>query len=155
MNILAIDPGTRLGWALQEGRYAKPIFGLQKFEIARDESPGMRWLRFRSWLIEIEKHSGGIDVIYHERPHHRGGAATAVLEGFVSHLQSFAADNNIEIKAVHSGTIKKFSTGKGNAGKPEMIAAAQRFYPDEPPITDDNIADALMLLALARREIGI
>ena len=44
------------------------------------------------------------------------------------------------------GTIKKHATGKGNAGKAAMIAAARArgFAPQ-----DDNEADALALLAWA------
>jgi len=156
MIVLAIDPGTNLGWAmLLNGTIYS---GVQRFNISRDESPGMRWLRFSSWLYEINKQAGGnIDVIYHERPHHRGGAATAVLEGFVSHLQTFAAQIGAEIKAVHSGTLKKFATGKGNAGKDEMIQAAiSKFIsPTLPVVIDDNHADALHLLSLAMAELGV
>jgi Holliday junction resolvasome RuvABC endonuclease subunit len=49
------------------------------------------------------------------------------------------------------GTIKKHATGKGNASKEEMIAAARAkgFNP-----TDDNQADALMLLCFAIEQEG-
>jgi Holliday junction resolvasome RuvABC endonuclease subunit len=44
------------------------------------------------------------------------------------------------------GTIKKHATGKGNAGKDQMIEAMQlRGH----PVTDDNEADALALLHCA------
>ena len=48
------------------------------------------------------------------------------------------------------GTIKKFITGKGNAGKPAVIAAVQalRHQPE-----DDNEADALALLHFAREQM--
>lgn len=153
MNILTIDPGTKLGWALQLD-WGMLLSGVQRFELSRDESPGMRWLRFRAWLREMLAKSERIDVIYHERPHHRGGAATAVLEGFVSQLQAFAAERRIEIRAVHSGTLKKSATGSGVASKPEMIAAAKTAYPGH-EVADDNQADALMLLSLAKKELGI
>jgi Holliday junction resolvasome RuvABC endonuclease subunit len=41
------------------------------------------------------------------------------------------------------GTIKKHATGKGNAGKQDMVVAMQLLGH---PITDDNEADALALL---------
>ena len=41
------------------------------------------------------------------------------------------------------GTIKKHATGKGNAGKDDMIKAMQALGH---PVTDDNEADALALL---------
>ena len=43
------------------------------------------------------------------------------------------------------GTIKKLATGKGNAGKDEMVEAARRLYPDQ-NVIDDNQADALCIL---------
>jgi hypothetical protein len=51
--------------------------------------------------------------------------------------------NSIPYSGVGVGTIKKSATGRGNAGKPEMIAAMRRLghLPD-----DDNEADALALL---------
>lgn len=47
--------------------------------------------------------------------------------------------------------VKKELAGKGNAKKPEMVAAARERYP-ELDITDDNVADALGvgLCALAK-----
>ena len=41
------------------------------------------------------------------------------------------------------GTIKKHATGKGNAGKAEIIAAMRALGH---PVTDDNEADALAIL---------
>jgi len=153
MTILTIDPGTSLGWALYRDGYT--ISGVQRFSINRDESPGMRWLRFNSWLKEIRHHCKGvIDIIYHERPHHRGGAATAILEGFISQLQGFAARINAEIKGVHSGTLKKFSAGKGNADKETMLNTAKEKWPDQ-HVIDDNQADSLHLLSYAMSELGI
>lgn len=39
--------------------------------------------------------------------------------------------------------LKKFATGKGNAKKPDMIAAVKKLYPDFDG--DDNAADAIMI----------
>ena len=44
------------------------------------------------------------------------------------------------------GTIKKHATGKGNAGKAEVISAMRA---KGHPVTDDNEADALALLGWA------
>ena len=51
------------------------------------------------------------------------------------------------------GTIKKHATGKGNAGKDEMIAAMRAL---DHGVTDDNEADALAILhwAIAQGEAG-
>ncbi|MEE9316105.1 MAG: hypothetical protein V3U97_03245, partial [bacterium] len=60
--------------------------------------------------------------------------------------------NAIEYSDCPSTTLKKFATGKGNAGKPEMIAACKSSYGITP--CDDNEADALHLLAWARLEFS-
>ena len=51
--------------------------------------------------------------------------------------------HNIAYQGVPVGTIKKHATGKGNAGKGEVIAAMRLLGH---PVTDDNEADALALL---------
>lgn len=61
----------------------------------------------------------------------------------MSHLTAWCEQHNIPYQGVPVGTIKKNATGKGNAGKQEMIAAAiKRGHAPG----DDNEADALALL---------
>jgi Holliday junction resolvasome RuvABC endonuclease subunit len=50
------------------------------------------------------------------------------------------------------GTIKRHVTGKGNAGKSEMVSAVRaRGY----PVADDNEADALAVLDWALAQSGV
>jgi hypothetical protein len=51
MNILALDLGTRTGWAMAENGRTKS--GVQLFDVKRGESPGMRYLRFNRWLEDM------------------------------------------------------------------------------------------------------
>ena len=53
MNILAVDPGSKLGWALQMGAGAVES-GVEDFSLRRGESPGARFLRFRRWLQDVD-----------------------------------------------------------------------------------------------------
>jgi hypothetical protein len=146
VNILALDLGTNCGWAIYAGGSTES--GTQVFDVKRGESPGMRYYRFNTWLLEFVK--SNLHVICFEQAHHRGGAATEVAAGFSTRVLEFCARNRVEHFAVHSATLKKFATGHGNAKKPDMIAAAQKL---KPGITDDNEADAIWLLEYARREI--
>jgi crossover junction endodeoxyribonuclease RuvC len=53
---------------------------------------------------------------------------------------------------VAPGTLKKYATGKGNAGKDEMIAAAIRRFGFEG--SDNNEADAFLLWCMASHAYG-
>ena len=69
----------------------------------------------------------------------------------MAHFYSARNNHNIPYQGVPVGTIKKHATGKGNAGKDAMIAAAitRGFTP-----ADDNEADAIALLAWAQAQGG-
>ena len=149
MNILAIDPGTKTGWAaLYKGHIES---GTHEFTTARGSSPGLRFLRFRSWLADMFRMTEP-DLVVYERPHMRGGYATDLLVGFTTRIQEECADpsRNIECEAVHTATLKKATTGSGRAGKDEMAAVAEERFGKS--VEDDNEADALCLLWYAMQE---
>ena len=157
MRILALDLGTRTGWALADRGHVES--GIQVFDVKRGESPGMRYLRFRHWLAEV-CHVGlggpfagerlAVRLIVYEQTHQRGGAATEVAAGFATRVQEHGAQYGLEHAAVHTATLKKWATGRGNADKPAMVAAAQaRGYGG----VDEDEADARLLLAYTLAEL--
>ena len=160
MIILAIDPGSHLGWALaRDGKLIES--GVEDFGLKRGESPGSRYLRFRKWLQGQAIYTGGDpdnhgwpNLVAYEQPHHRGGHATEVLVGMTTRLQEFAAEIGAECVAVHSATLKKHATGSGRASKLEMIHAADNRWKPKPGLFNDNEADALLILAWAIEEYG-
>jgi len=161
LPVLSLDLATKTGWALLD-RNGGFTSGMQEFDLRRGESTGMRFLRFRKWLKEMlslgemgKQFSNEIPgLIVYESPHFRGGSSTQLLVGFATDVLAEAALFGLEHLAVHSGSLKKFATGKGNSGKDEMIKKAKEFYPDV-DIIDDNHADALLLLKYGLSEIGI
>ena len=142
MIILAIDSGTKTGWAVNNGSI---ISGVQDFSLKRGESPGMRFLKFQSWLKDMIKLTKPNMIIY-ERAHHRGGAPTEVGVGLTTIIQTICAEANIEHVALHSGTLKKYATGKGNASKEDMMQAARDLAWE---FKTDDQCDALWLLDYA------
>jgi len=144
MNILAIDPGTHCGYA------KSPIeSGTWDLRVKRNEGGGMRYFRLRNYLITA---CVGIDlVVYEEVMRHMGTDAAHLYGGIVAIIQEHCEMHNIQYAGIPVGTIKKFASGKGNANKEAMIAAAQTRWP-EIEIKDDNQADALWLLAVAQEE---
>jgi Holliday junction resolvasome RuvABC endonuclease subunit len=141
--ILTLDLGTATGWAIRT-RDNGITSGTQSFKPQRFEGGGMRFLRFKRWLTEVKQSVDGINVVFFEEVrNHAGVDAAHAYGGFMAHLTAWCEHHNIPYQGVPVGTIKKHATGKGNAGKDDMIAAMQRkgYTP-----ADDNEADALALL---------
>lgn len=159
-SILSLDLGTTAGWALRS-RDGSTVSGSQSFKPQRFEGGGMRYLRFTRWLSEIAVAGNSnlfkddakrvndtlLDqIVFEEVRNHAGVDAAHAYGGFMSQLTSFAERHAIPYEGVPVGTIKKHATGRGNAGKPLMIAAMQGLGYN--PV-DDNEADALALLHYA------
>lgn len=146
MTTLALDLATTCGYALvrEDGRIES---GVEKFAPKKREGEGMRWVRFRNWLIDT-KNTRGFDRVAYELVVGAGPGqvyAQQVYGGFLAVLQSFCEHHQIPYHGHHVGTIKKAWTGKGNATKEEMVARAELlgFRPK-----DHNEADAIALLCL-------
>jgi Holliday junction resolvasome RuvABC endonuclease subunit len=124
------------------------------FKSQRFEGGGMRYLRFGRWLYEMLALSGSesdaptdsavIGAVYFEEVRrHLGVDAAHVYGGLLATLTAWCERHQIPYQGVPVGTIKRHATGKGNAGKAEVIAAMKALGH---PVTDDNEADALALL---------
>jgi crossover junction endodeoxyribonuclease RuvC len=61
--------------------------------------------------------------------------------------------NKVPVAEVPPALVKKYATGKGNAGKDEVLAAVVRRYPDV-EVTNNNEADALVLRAMGCDWLG-
>ncbi|MBB0026808.1 hypothetical protein DEE38_24520 [Ralstonia pickettii] len=125
--------------------------GSVRFDSNRLGGKGHRWLAFRKWLMDTATECGGIQAVYYEdvkQPFASNLAARAYC-GFLAIVEAWAAINNIPLHGVGVGTVKKAWTGKGNASKSEMVAAArQRGI----KVVDDNEADAVAILSLALQQ---
>ena len=142
--ILSLDLGTKTGWALRSAD-GSITSGTESFKPGRFEGGGMRYLRFKRWLNEFLPEA--VSAVYFEEVRrHLGVDAAHAYGGFLATLTAWCEQNRIPYQGVPVGTIKRSATGRGNAGKPEMIAAMRRLghLPD-----DDNEADALALLYFA------
>lgn len=144
MNILALDIATKTGWK------TKTASGTWDLKPNRGESEGMRLVRFKSKvkeLVDIE----GITLIAYERPAGMHKASIMVASEMVGVLKDLCIEMNINLACYSAQQIKKFATGKGNAGKPEMIEAAKKLGYNP---ADDNEADAIHLYHLAQKDVA-
>ena len=141
--VLALDLGTTTGWAMRtmDGQFAH---GFASFKPSRYEGGGMRYLRFKRWLGELRQLATDIHSIYFEEVRrHAGVDAAHVYGGLLATLTAWCEHHNLPYQGVPVGTIKRHATGKGNAGKDEVIQAMQALGHS---VKDDNEADALALL---------
>ena len=149
--ILALDLGTTTGWALH-GTDGLITSGKVSFRPGRFDGGGMRYLRVTNWLTEIDRLSGPVAAIWFEEIRaHRGVDASHVYGGLMATLTAWAELRGVPYAGVPVGTIKRHATGKGNAPKEAMIAAARArgFSP-----ADDNEADAIAILLWALETQG-
>ena len=153
MKYLAIDLGSKTGWAISADRVVAES-GTIAFTNDRWQGGGMRFLRFKHWLNELRDGEGKIDAIFVEEVRrHLGVDAAHSYGGFLAILTAWCEHHQIPYQGVPVGTIKKHATGKGNASKDEMIAAMRALGHG---VTDDNEADALAILqwAIAQNDAG-
>ena len=142
-TILALDLGTTTGWALR-GSDGHITSGSESFRPQRFEGGGMRYLRFRRWISEVQESVSEIQFLYFEEVRrHVGVDAAHAYGGFLATLTAWCEHHQIPYQGVPVGTIKKHATGKGNASKDEMVGSI-RARGHQP--VDDNEADALALL---------
>jgi len=148
VTILAVDPGTKTGWAHSCG-----TSGTWDLKVKKDESSGMRLIRLRGKLTEM-KANVGVTILAYEANRYSGqgkrGSAQVVQSEFQALIKVWCLDNAVEFSGLSSSEIKSFATGRGNASKQEMIDAAIKKWRRPFDEKDNNEVDALWLLEFAK-----
>ncbi len=140
-RILAIDPATKTGFAMQDG-----TSGIWDLKAVRDESTGIRLVKLkRNLRVIFEQFKPTLVVFEAARnagPKMQGALVVqAEMQGVI---KEWCHDMGIEYAGFSPKTIKKHATGNGNASKDKMVESATNAFGIE--IIDDNHADALWLL---------
>ena len=152
MRLLSIDPATRTGWAWGDSEVRHS--GVWDLSVRKDESSGMRLIRFEGKVLEIHR-TLGIDVVAFETPSVARGLK-ANMDGLKlgtklqAILERLAESETFECKGYNLQTIKSHARARK---KEEMVATAQRKWPDI-VIEGDDQADALWLWDLANTELA-
>ena len=105
-------------------------------------------------LREVGNATRGADLVVMEGPSYMSkGSSVHQIAGlwWMIRHQMWASDISVAIAPPTS--LKKYITGKGNAGKDEMIAAAVRRFPSL-DFSDNNVADAIGLAAMGCHHLG-
>lgn len=152
LRILGLDIATSCGWAYTASDQVTES-GTWDFTVKKDESTGMRLMRFRGKLNEILKI--GLDLIVYEMTVHQSGYRSgahvqAELQGV---MKLWCEENKIEYKGYSPTSIKIHATGNGKSKKPAMIAAAQKKW--KKPFECDDEVDARWILDFALKDMGL
>tara|TARA_B100001123_G_scaffold450928_1_gene625187 strand:+ start:3255 stop:3734 length:480 start_codon:yes stop_codon:yes gene_type:complete len=155
IKVLGIDPGTHCGWAVLNESGDRDASGVWNLQPGRHQGGGMRFVKLRAYLSEVvdayKEHS--LVLAYEEVRRHRGTTAAHVYGGVVAVITELCEDREIPYQAIPVGTIKKRATGKGNAGKEAVVAAAEKQWPH--PISRDDEADALWCAMCLREDLRL
>lgn len=144
LNILAIDQASNCGWC------TKNAYGVWDFNTRKDESSGMKMIRFRAKLKEICELED-INLIVYERVAGQHSNSIIHAAKMVAIIETFCEENNIAYKAVSASEVKKFATGSGRASKQDMIEAAKKKY--DYIGNNDNEADAIHIYFFVKSEL--
>jgi len=148
VRILALDLGLTTGFCWGDSKNLKSMLsGTWSLAPKKHESPAMRLIKFVARL-EDARSAMGVDVVYYESVYRHAGTDAAHSYGALMYrLQEWCLRHELPFEGIGVGEIKKFATGKGNASKDLMVAAAVGlgFSPK-----DDNEADAICLWHLAQ-----
>lgn len=127
-RFLALDLGTKCGWAMAEGD--KIIgSGVRDFSTKRHQHIGHRGVMFHNFLKDL----GRFDEIYYERILFTGsrpgggawmGASQELYHGLSMIMHMWSATLGIPAIGVWPGTLKKAFTGHGMAEKADMCRRA-------------------------------
>ncbi len=144
--ILALDLATQCGHALRNSA-GNVHSGSISFACRKNEPPGMRWARYRRFLVDTFTATPDISlIVFEEVKRHAGTDAAHCFGAFRALTELYAANHNIELKPIGVGTWKKHFTGNGAAKKEQIIAICKQL--GYKPV-DSNEADALGILHVA------
>jgi len=142
MRIVGLDIATKTGWCvLVDGECVS--WGTLNLTPKKGEREGLRYWRLAMLLPEVIE---GADLVVIERTYSKGAKTAQVLKGLAAVALVACEINDIPYEFVDASHLKRWATGKGNAKKPEMIAAALAAIGVTEGMTDDE-ADAYHLAA--------
>ena len=150
-RVLGLDVGLRFGWALLDERGKRITSGTLRLD--RYESGPMRAYQAEGRIAALFEHTAKqTHVAYEIVRRHEGVQAAHVYGGLRDSLYRACHRMSILPETVEVADVKRVATGKGNAPKPEMLAAARLRW--GPEIAGDDEADACFIAEVLRRRLA-
>lgn len=146
VRVLGLDLGTRCGWALAEAGVV--VSGCWDLRPRRFEGGGMRLLRLRRYLEDLAPER----VWFEEVRRHAGTDAAHVYGGLMGMVTAWCEERGVPYAGIPVQAVKRRATGKGNAGKAEMVEAARVAFHRADLVSEDE-ADALWVMQCGLDEL--
>lgn len=166
-NIVGVDPSmTGTGIALYDVVRNTTATHLIKSKPPEVEERNKKGKKVKpSWPDRLDRHQLIVDkvieivpagsfVIYEGPAYSATGNATHDIGGIWWLMAIALRQHGCTVLVVGPGSRAKYATGKGNAPKAEVLAAAIKRYADY-EIVNDNVADGVVFLAIGRRLLGV
>ena len=156
--VIAIDPGTVTGWATENGvgvedltpKAAAPTKGrVKEPEYSRC---GKLW-HLLVTLRSCDRDTDAVVVCEGARGFMKGKDAVRVSNELRGVVKAFCHSHGLQYVEVQPQDLQRFVTGRCQVPKEEMLGLAKERYGYTGD--DDNAADALHLLAWARKHLDI
>lgn len=155
MRVIAIDPGTRCGWAYTDAYRVEPdqsgVWDLSPPKGRR----GARcmWLADRLDELIGERSGHEVAVYYEDVKGQKSLYAAQCYGSLVGAIESTCERRGVAYDSFHTSAVKIRATGKGNADKAAMVAAFADEYGREFPLKENDRVDALYILALGLEDL--
>ena len=144
---IGLDLGTSCGWAMLDADGKRLASGTWNLKPVMYQGGGMRPLRLRNHLAELLGMFKVTAVGFEDVRAHEGTEAAHIFGELRGVVGSLCEGMGIPYSGVSVGTIKRTATGKGNAGKPAIQAAALAKWGHE---AGEDEADALFVAECIR-----
>ena len=127
---IGLDPGISFGWAAVAATPTGEHGGSGTWTLKNrsHEGGGMRLLKLQTSLAEVVELLGGSEAIvcigYEYTTNMKSTAAAMVTGEWLGAIKQFCELRGIAYTDTNQAVLKRHATGKGNAGKDLMVAAA-------------------------------
>lgn len=125
-SLLAVTIGLQTGWVVHE-RNGEIKYGNTPFRPSAYEGEGMKFLRFRYWLEEMSKKSGGFDaVVFADVQIHTNTQSAVVYGGFFGQLTAWCDWRQVPYIGVLMSDVRKYVIGSDLVDQQGLIDALRR-----------------------------
>jgi Holliday junction resolvasome RuvABC endonuclease subunit len=146
-RVLGVDLGLNLGWAILDERGRRISSGtLRLGRVEVQDRARVARTRLRELITDLAKPTA---IAYERVRRHEGTEAAHVYGGLMWTLES-VVPRGVRLETVEVAAVKQAATGKGNADKEAVIAAAGVKWARQGAYGPDE-ADALWIAEVMRR----